>query len=211
MNEELNDKQAGKGDLKAIPTKPSTLEVEESSQELFIFKKWQNPFGSYLIRFTIPFALLLMFMFFNALTHIGDMQGLDFLWLLPFLMAFGVASVLSYIGLAMRYNSTTIHVTDDLVKLSHHPLPWPGSTKVARKEIEAIEIKEEFREQSTKLSTRIIAQLKGDKMYDKYKVKSLCIKQKNKTTLLSLISSIDNKQDEELLFVEHKVKDKLTH
>lgn len=102
---------------------PTSVVVVEGPRTLDIVRKWGRGPGYFLLFFAGFWNLLLSSFVFGP----GASDAFTWLFITPFiLIGLGTA----YTALAILLNRTIIQVEDSELRVSHHPLPWPGATRV---------------------------------------------------------------------------------
>ncbi len=125
---------------------PESLVVEDSSDGLFILKKWRSS----MVIFFIIFALFwnvgvwgIGSSLIGARMSEAEAFGLPFLlFLIPFL---AVGIWLIYKCLSMLFNSTHIFITQEEFRMSTRPIPNGRAISLPREEISTIRLREEKR------------------------------------------------------------------
>lgn len=189
QGEEIGFKEETAQTVDAMPI-PTSLEVEESTEGLFIFRAWKSPMAILLMTFGLIWTSIvapMAFIVFASLGELGAASILVVLFLIPFL---GIGLGIIYTGIATWVNSTTVHLDQDYLRVSHHPLPWKGGIKIPTREIENIEVRKETRRGKN----------------GSYTVNILSLRQKGKSELVNINYGNINPIDEECLFIEYKLK-----
>lgn len=126
--------------LELLPI-PESLMVEESMDGLFIFKKWRSS----IVIFYIIFATI-----WNSITwtiasvlgwaviQSGEFSLIFFaLFLVPFL---GVGLWMIVMSLSIIFNTTTIHVGNEELVISHSPIPSMRNRRISLRDIRGFEL-----------------------------------------------------------------------
>lgn len=101
---------------------PTSLVVVEGPRTLDIVRKWGRRPGYFFLFFSSFWNLVVASFVVNP-----GAPGELWLFMTPFiLIGLGTA----YMALAMLLNQTIIQVEDSELRVSHHPLPWPGAKRV---------------------------------------------------------------------------------
>lgn len=169
---------------------PASLEVEESAEGLFIFREWRSPMAIFLFIFGLVWSSIvgpMVYFVFSAIGELGAGGIFIALFMLPFI-AVGLGMI--YAGIATWVNTSTIHLDRDYLRVSHQPLPWKGSLRIPRLDIENIDVRTETRRGKN----------------GSYLVTLLSITQRGKNKPISINYGNLNPNDEECLFIEYKLK-----
>jgi hypothetical protein len=170
---------------------PQSLMIEESIEGLFIFKKWKSPIVIFYIIFGIiwnAIAWTIAVVLVYSIISSGSLQLLVFaLFVLPFL---GVGIKLALKSLAIIYNTTTIHVSNSELIISHRPIPAFKNHSISLNNI--LNIESITKTRSNKNGT--------------YQVNVLAIKTKDDKHIEIEISNMLSFSDEEVQYLAQKLK-----
>lgn len=211
---ELNPQKAGKGDLKIIPTCPANMQVEESEEGLFIHQKWQShALLSLFVGVGLAVGIMSLVLTVNGLSQLEGLSLIAFLSFIPFLLATTIGFGFGYLGLAMRYNSTTIHLNNKVFRKSTHPFPWMGGIRLATSEIESVKIvvKEYSNARKGEGFNTVYGMATGNYIAANkaFSVHVLYLKKRNDPNLIEVMTSTRKEDDEQLVFIEHKLKEQI--
>ncbi len=125
---------------------PSSLVVEQSSDGLFILKKWRNPIIFFFLVFAIIWNTAILGIASFLVPPILSGASLDLLIPLLFTIPFiGVGIWIAYMSIAVVFNSTHIFIHQNSFRLSHRPLPAGRGLNLNTEDIIDIDIRVEQR------------------------------------------------------------------
>jgi len=172
---------------------PHGLTIEENTSVLKIIKKWFNMSHIPILVFSVFWNGFLIFFYSIIISSFrqSDESSTAFLimFLFPLLhVAVGVG--LFYYGISGLLNYTTIQVEQGLLKVYHHPIPWPGNKEIHIASIKQLYCNEGYK--STKSGH-----------YQVYDVNVIFTDNKQ----IKLVSSLTEKSQG--LFIEDKIEEYL--
>lgn len=111
-----------------VASVPEGLELIETAQGKLIRRKWFSWLFLPLLFFAIAWDAFLIFWYGAALASDGKVPWIMIVFPIGH-VAVGVG--ITYFVICSFFNKTDILITSDEVSIITHPLPWPGSKRVA--------------------------------------------------------------------------------
>jgi len=121
-----------------VTSVPEGFELIETAQGTLIRRKWFSWAVIPLLLFAAMWDSFLIFWYGAALMSDGKAPWIMILFPLGH-VAVGVG--LTYFVICSFFNQTDILITSDEVSVITHPLPWPGSKKVAARDIHDLKVR----------------------------------------------------------------------
>lgn len=125
------ESEFGKDDL-PIAAIPENFRIDETGNDLRISWKWFRFYHVFLLFFSISWIAMISIFLRMELGLSGSVFSLTFFFSLPFI-AVGVA--LFYTSICGFFNSTTLSVTKERLRISHGPQPWLPSQNILPQDI----------------------------------------------------------------------------
>ena len=102
---------------------PTRFRLNQATRNFEISWRWWNKWSWFWLVFAGFWNLVTFPMLFAVI--LGDDVDMEMLFFIPFVLVGGITG---YLALAYVLNSTTLTVSRGMIKLSHGPLPYSGSS-----------------------------------------------------------------------------------
>ncbi|RCK79399.1 MAG: hypothetical protein OZSIB_0039 [Candidatus Ozemobacter sibiricus] len=123
---------------KPVPPRPSSLSVDETPARLTMTFSWRSPVLVFLIPFTIAWNGFLVFWYGFSLTQVPLSNPLAWLLLVFPLAHVAVGLALLYSCLTVLFNSTTITVDRQSLRVRHGPIPTTGNIELSVEQLDQL-------------------------------------------------------------------------